>query len=245
MTKTRSMKRFISLIAAMSIMLSAFCVFGGVSAAAATNNKVKLYSSNLYFCKYGINGTDVYIQTKDNAANQQVYVHYNYLKGQAWKDSKAEYVKTLSDGSKIWKAYITSYNTEYAIKYVANGVTYWDNNNGKNYAEERIGAAEITANRAGYPYFPNYQITATLKNLAYQKNVKVRYTANSWKTYKEVSMKYYRTNSDGTELWTASIPDYIKDYSGFQYCISYTVNGRTYWANNFGENYDTSYRVYP
>ena len=71
MTKTRSMKRFISLIAAMSIMLSAFCVFGGVSAAAATNNKVKLYSSNLYFCKYGINGTDVYIQTKDNAANQQ------------------------------------------------------------------------------------------------------------------------------------------------------------------------------
>lgn len=245
MTKTRSMKRVISLIAALSIMLSAFCVFGGVSASAASTDKVKLYSTNLYFCKYGIYGTDVYVQTKDAAAKQQVYVHYNYLKGEAWKDSKAEYVTTLSDGSKIWKAYITSYNTEFAIKLVANGKTYWDNNNGKNYTQEKIGSAVITANRAGYPYFPNYQVSATLKNLAYQKNVKVRYTVNNWKTYKEISMRYNRTNFDGTETWIASIPDSVKDTSAFHYCISYTVNGKTYWANNFGKNYDASYRVYP
>lgn len=244
MTKTRSMKKVVSLIAAVSIMLSMFCVMGSISASAATD-KVKLYSAETYFCKYGITGTNVFVQTKGNEANQQVVVHYNYLKGQAWKDSTAEYVKTLEDGSKLWKAYIQSYNTEYAIKLTANGVNYWDNNNGKNYKDERIGAAVVTANRGGYCYFPGYTINATLQNLAYHKDVKVRYTLNNWASYKDISMKYDSTNKDGTEQWTVNIPDFCQNTSGFQYCISYTVNGRTYWANNFGANYDASYRVYP
>ena len=84
-----------------------------------------------------------------------------------------------------------------------------------------------------------------MQNYAYVKDVKVRYTTNNWASYKDVAMKYSSTNQDGTEEWSASLNDYIEDFSGFQYCISYTVNGRTYWANNFGKNYDSSYRIYP
>lgn len=244
MTKTRSIKKIIALITVVCIMAGTLTVFAGVTAGAATD-KVKLYSTELYFSKYGIRGTNVYVQTKDSASNQKVTVHYNYLKGQPWKDCDAEYVTTLNDGSKLWKAYITSYNTEYAIKYTGNGHTYWDNNNGKNYTDEKIGSAVITANRGGYVYFPGYTVSATLKNLAYQKDVKVRYTTNNWKTYKDVSMKYDHTNFDGTEHWTAVLNDNIRDTSGFQYCMSYKVNGTTYWANNFNKNYDASYRVYP
>ena len=244
MTKTNSVKKIVSLLTVACILASALSMFAGISAGAATD-KVKMYSSDLYFSKYGIRGTYVYVQTKDNASNQKVYVHYNYLKGQAWKDAQAEYVKTLDDGSKLWKAYITSYNTEYAIKYVANGVTTWDNNNGKNYKDEALGTAPITVTRGSYYGYGNYYVNAVLQNYAYTKVVKVRYTEDNWKTYKDVSMKYSNTYANGTESWTAALPLTKYDASNFQYCVYYTVNGRTYWANNFGANYDASYRVYP
>lgn len=241
---TKTTKRIFSIVTVLSIMLCSFYLFTGTTAGAATD-RVNLYSAETYFCKYGVTGTYVYVQTKDNASNQKVTVHYNYMKGYEWQDSEAEYFTTLEDGSKLWKAYISSYNTEYAIKYVADGVTIWDNNNGKNYKTERIGTAPITANRTNFISNHYQTVIATLQNYAYVKDVKVRYTTNNWASYKDVAMNYSSTNEDGTEQWTASLNDYIQDLSSFQYCISYTVNGRTYWANNFGQNYNASYRVYP
>ncbi len=243
-TKTSTAKRALAVATALSIILCAFCVFTAIPAAAATDN-VKLYSADTYFCKYGITGTNVFVQTKDNAKNQKVYVHYNHLKGEAWQDSEATYVTTLNDGSKLWKAYISSYNTEYVIKYVADGRTYWDNNNDKNYTSERIGSAPVTVNRSGYVYLPYFNVSATLQNYAYVKDVKVRYTVNNWASFKDIPMTYSNTNADGTENWTAVIKENKTDTTGFHYCVSYKVNGKTYWANNFGMNYDASYRVYP
>lgn len=234
----------ISIVTVLSILVCAFFMFTGTTASAATGT-VKMYSTETYFCKYGITGTYVYVQTKDNAANQQVTVHYNYLKGQEWRDSDAEYFTTLSDGSKLWKAYITSYNTEYAIKYVADGVTTWDNNNGKNYKSEALGTAPITVNRSGLIYLPNQTIYATLQNYAYHKDVKVRYTVDNWASYKDIPMHYVSTNENGTENWTANIQENTFDTTGFEYCVSYTVNGTTFWANNFNQNYNALYRVYP
>ncbi|MBQ1974881.1 MAG: hypothetical protein II224_03640, partial [Ruminococcus sp.] len=96
-----TVKKTVSVITVLCILVSAFCVITG-TAGAASNDRVKMYSAETYFCKYGITGTYVYVQTKDNASNQQVTVHYNYLKGQAWQDSDAEYFTTLADGSKLW-----------------------------------------------------------------------------------------------------------------------------------------------
>lgn len=244
MTKTSSAKKVISIVTVLSILVCMFTMLSGVSANAATD-KVSMYSTEIYFSKYGMTGTNVYVQTKDNASNQKVTVHYNYLKGQAWKDADAEYVKTLDDGSKIWKAYITSYNTEYAIKYVGDGKTTWDNNNGKNYKLEALGVAPITVNRGGYFYSDFCSVSATLQNYAYHKTVKVRYTTNNWASYKDLDLKYDNTNANGTENWSTTIYDKTLKADGFQYCVYYTVNGQTYWANNFGANYDASYRVYP
>ncbi len=72
----------------------------------------------------------------------------------------------------------------------------------------------------------------------------MRYTTNSWASYKEAPLHYVTTGSDGNELWTVNVRD-TWNADSFEYCISYTVNGTTYWANNFGENYNASYRVYP
>ena len=59
-------------------------------------------------------------------------------------------------------------------------------------------------------------------------------------------MCYSSTKEDGTEEWTANLPISAYDtYNGnFQYAICYQVNGREYWANNFGANFDGYYYIH-
>lgn len=248
MTKTSKKTRIAGIILTLALMLSMISVVGVTSAGAATD-KVSLYSSNITFTKYGAATYEVFIQTRDNAYNQQVYVHYLYMDSLGWSDSKAEYVTTLGDGSKIWKAYFTSFNTRYAIKFVADGREYWDNNYGRDYnGTESIGTAPISAERNGYgSYYSNtYCVNAVLQNYAYHKNVFVRYTTDNWRTYHDQALNYSNTKSDGTEQWktvlTLPYPNTFNDQ--FHYALCYQVNGCEYWASNFGANYDLNYYVH-
>ena len=256
MKNTRKMTKIASIVLTLAMLLSIFCIMGTVSAGASSipeaisaNSRVKLYCASPYFSKYGSTSYEVYIQTRDDCRNQKVYVHYNYMNGQAWKDQEAVLYTTLNDGSKIWKASFSSYSTAYCIKYVANGVTYWDNNNGKNYhSGTSIGSAAVVSQKLGYQYsdWSGYQISALLRNLAYHKNVFVRYTTDGWHTYRDQALNYSESHDDGTETWTTylKISNTECHSENFQYAICYRVNGREYWANNFGANYDRSYYVY-
>lgn len=244
MKNTSVIKKSLSVVLALSMLMSFFVLFANVKVNAATD-RVSMYSTGIYFSKYGMTTREIYVQTKDNASDQHVYIHYNFMDGQDWEDEEATYVTTLSDGSKIWRAYVRSYNLKYAIKYVADGQTFWDNNNGQNYTHEEIGTAPITVRRGSYPYFNNtYNIEVLLKNYAYEKNVQVRYTQDNWATYSDVPLSYNSTNSDGSELWTVNLNLDDRGTSNFQYCVYYQVNGQTYWANNFGQNYDATYYMY-
>ena len=149
MTKTHKLKKSVSLALAFTMLLSLFCIMSKTNVGAVTD-RVSMYSSDVTFVKYGKVTRNIYIQTTDNASSQQVYVHYNYMSGEEWRDAQAEYFTTLSDGSKIFKASISSFNDEYAIKYISDGNEYWDNNNGNNYHDEKIGSAPITIDRYGY-----------------------------------------------------------------------------------------------
>lgn len=244
MKMTVSLKKALTLLTAVCMLTALVSAFGMTTVNAATTD-VSLYSSEVTFCKYGITSTTIYVKTDSSSSDQSVTIHYNYLDGEEWRDSAAREFTTLSDGSKIWAAQISSYNTEYAIKYEANGNVYWDNNNGQNYTNEVLGTAPITVRR-GRPFYSNYtnSITAVLQNYAYEKEVVVRYTTDNWNTYTDVAMSYESTNANGTENWTADGIVY-DDYSAFEFCVYYNVNGQTFWANNFNQNYDTTYRVYP
>ena len=246
----KTTRRIASVILTLAMLLSLVCVAGTVSAGAASK-KVSMYSCNVHFSKYGGSSYEVCIQTWGNAKDEEVYVHYNYLDSMDWQDAKAELYTTLSDGSKIWKAYFSSFNTKYCVKYIANGKTYWDNNHGKDYdGTQKIGSAPISANRLGYQYtgwYSGLNVEASLQNYAYHKNVFVRYTTDNWHSYRDAAMSYDRTNSDGTENWTANLDvDFTgwTDIDQFEYAICYRVNGREYWANNFGENYDGYYYIH-
>ena len=244
MNKTVSFKRAAAIFTAITMITALFAAFNCTPAKASTVD-VSLYSSEIYFCKYGMTSRHVYVKTDGFSSNQEGTVHYHYYNGE-WRDAEAEYFTTLSDGSKIWEASITSYDMQYAIKYVADGNEYWDNNNGQDYTSENLGTAPITVNR-GRPIYGGYHdvITATLQNYAYEKEVVVRYTTDNWNSYYDVPMSYTSTNDNGTELWSADISTITTDLSGFEFCVYYNVNGQTFWANNFNQNYDASYRIYP
>ena len=156
--------------------------------------------------------------------------------------------KNCSDGSKIWRAEFTSTKTKYAIKFVADGREYWDNNNGKDYnGSETIGVAPIAPQRNASGFYNTFyfHIQAVLQNYAYHKEVFVRYTRDNWNTYKDQPLGYNNTRDDGTELWyTVLTVNYNESFGeGFEYAICYRVNGKEYWANNFGANYDAYFSV--
>lgn len=241
MTKTSKTTKIAAMMLTIAMLLGMLCIVGATNASAATD-RVSLYSSSVTFSKYGSSNREVFIKTNDNAANQEVYVHYCYMDNQPWQDAKAEYVTTLSDGSKIWKANFSSFNTKYAIKYVADGQEIWDNNNGKDYtAADVCGSAPVTVARTGYAYY-NLPIKAVLQNYAYNKNVFVRYTTDGWKTFKDKNLSYSSTNDNGTENWTVTLDDATN--SNIEYAVCYQVNGSEFWANNFGANYDGTYYIH-
>ena len=249
MTTTRKTTRLASIILTVAMLLSMICVAGTVSAGAASVSKVSLYCAYPTFGKYGMTSYEAFIRTTDDAEDQQVYIHYNYLNSEKWRDAEAELYTVLDDGSKIWRAHFTSYDTKYCVKYVADGKTYWDNNNGRDYTYgTSIGSAKIASIAYGYQSggWYGYQIGAVLQNLAYHKNVFVRYTTDGWKSYRDQALNYKETNTDGTENWIANITvsDSECHSESFQYAICYQVNGKEYWANNFGENYNRSYYIY-
>lgn len=246
MTKTAKTSRITAIVLTLVMLLGTMCIAGTATAGAATD-RVRLYSSGITFSKYGASTYEVFVQTRDNAQNQKVTVHYFYMPSLGWADSEATYVTTLNDGSKIWKATFSSFNCKYAIKYEADGETIWDNNNGRDYnGTETIGAAPVAAESLSSMRSMNdYQINAVLQNYAYHKNVFVRYTTDGWNSYKDQALGYSKTNADGTETWTTKLNlGNITNYSNFQYAICYQVNGTEFWANYFGANYGFNFSIH-
>ena len=89
-----------------------------------------------------------------------------------------------------------------------------------------------------------YKITALLKDFAYEKDVKIKYTFDGWNTYKEEGMYYcssgYDTeqlNEDRLQVWDKYL--YIEDNEkkNFEFVLYYGVNGYDYWDNNDEKNY--------
>lgn len=242
MTKTSKASKITAIVLSLVMLLGAFAIAGTATASAATD-RVSLYSSSVSFSKYGGATYEVYVKTNDNANNQTVTIHYNYLDTMGWQDTTAAYVTSLNDGSKIWKASFSSFNCKYAIKYEADGQIIWDNNNGKDYTgSDVVGTAPVAVERLGYQYnTENYQINAVLQNYAYHKNVFVRYTTDGWKSYQDKALNYVQTNANGSETWSTKVN---ANGSDFQYAICYQVNGTEYWANNFGANYDGTYYIH-
>ncbi|KAM8923864.1 protein phosphatase 1 regulatory subunit 3C [Pelodytes ibericus] len=83
--------------------------------------------------------------------------------------------------------------------------------------------------------------TIKVKNLSYEKSVKVRITFNTWKSYTDVDCVYmnnvYGSMDSDTFSFVIDIPPNIPNHEKIEFCISYESGGQIFWDNNEGQNY--------
>jgi len=249
-------------------------------AAVTTANPVQLVQATAYHSShYGISADEftIKIRVKNLGYEKKVNVWAKTATG-TWTNLRAGYfVQSEENGDQIWTVIGTqasypyasnlpelAHPYEFAIKYKVNGVTYWDNNNNQNY---HLGATDgemlgndinvLALYSSGYNNTYNNYSTfygqVLVKNLAYNKKVKIIYTTDNWATTKVLNCEFVSThyfpygstviypNNAGVERWSfnANIP---LNTTSVKYAISYEVNGVTYWDNNYGKNYKTIIR---
>lgn len=259
MIKTRRVtKRILSALLALALCCS-FSFLSAISAAAVTDEVSLIYAKPVVDQDGYVPHEDHkvffegYVEVKNLAYEKNVTIHYSF-DGINWQDIAAEYLAPTQGNYEAWKfkTPVISFSPSsyakvtFAIKYEVNGNTYWDNNNGKNYvvsvgtgSEANTGFAfgsgalaldSITRNS------DSISGTIQLSNLAYEKDVKVLYTTDNWATSSYVNASYLLSynGSNNSELWEFTIP-YSENV--IEFAISYTVNGITYWDNNFSSNY--------
>ncbi|OHD11501.1 MAG: hypothetical protein A2086_04980 [Spirochaetes bacterium GWD1_27_9] len=201
---------------------------------------------------------DFTIRVKNLGTQKQVFIHHKLTDG-SWTDMAALYIGDADSNYEIWRLSFSSYcayGDEFVVKYVVNGMTYWDNNNGQNYKLSENGGEflgnniEVILNEASFNPTTNYfSGSINIKNLGFSKNVNIIYTTDNWATT-NVAESYYEPyyyygyagkitnpNNYGVERWLFKLTTQNNNSGNIKFAISYDVNGVTYWDNNFGKDY--------
>ena len=82
-----------------------------------------------------------------------------------------------------------------------------------------------------------YPIKVILKNYFPDKQVKVKYTEDNWKTFNEEYMDFISQDENNIEEWNAYLKISARNKENFEYIISYDNNGEIIYDNNEGNNY--------
>ncbi|MBW7473149.1 CBM21 domain-containing protein [Paenibacillus oenotherae] len=233
-------------------------LMGTLAQSAFASGEVALLKAYVYKYKFGYVGFSGDIEVLNSAYAKTVTVHYNPGNG-TWYDTNASYVGPTDASHEKWSFSIATDNInnahpelsgltsiEFAVKYEVNGQTYWDNNGGSNYTlgtsssgpgYTLLGKPNVLA-QYGFINGTSFYGNVTVKDLAYTKTVKIVYTTNNWVTTQEGYATY-----SGEANGAGSVENWGFDFnvgSGvtqIKYAVSYTVNGQTYWDNNYGNNY--------
>ncbi len=232
---------------------------------------VELYyaeTRTTYNLSYGRFGRmPVYVEVENLGYHKSVELHYS-INGGEWKMANCEYQSSLANNREKWFTQLSLYaysgdypimDIRFALKYTVNGITYWDNNQGRDYfvTTRRMltggsyptfvlgKSSNIKLLNAGYLTNSQgntiFQAEAVLKNLAYNKNVSLVYTTDGWTNILVKNFSYKSTTAGGDEIWAA---DFIVSQTiattprNINFAVSYDVNGQSYWDNNENRNYN-------
>ncbi len=214
--------------------------------------------------------TREYVVEITNLSPTKTVVAYQQLSNGQWEDFNLTYSFTTSTETEIWTGTSTKsilyfngpaqnqFGEKLAIKYIANGQTYWDNNNSLDYFISNTNRADnssflylsdelniFSTQALNSPAIQSdannthLNIAADVRNIAFAKEVKMVYTVDNWATVSTKSLTFnsYENNNANTnyERWTLSFS--IPRTTKVIYALSCKVNGVTYWDNNFGNNY--------
>lgn len=93
----------------------------------------------------------------------------------------------------------------------------------------------------------DYNVLGTIKvkNISFEKVVKIRCTFDSWESADDISANYVPTNGANTGDSTydtfsfeISVPPTFNLHQKIQFCISYKAGSKMFWDNNDGQNYE-------
>lgn len=196
------------------------------------------------------------VVVKNLAYDKQVAIRLRNAKNE-WEDLPLSYAGPASEGFELWRGEIGKPGTPLdpivlSAKATMNGQTYWDNHGGVNYRiratqGKRLFGVVVLHDSGGLRGDGSFFVNIDVQNLGPEKRVQVVYTTDDWATVRTADASFQSSygagangnvpspNAYGVERW-------LVEGSGIQgaraaYAISYTVNGQTYWDNNFGRNY--------
>lgn len=238
---------------------------------ALTKTRMLPYDSTTYYTRLA-GWIEGYVEVENIAYEKDVTVHYATGNG-IWTNCKAVYVTGTGNNREIWKfktaetVFLPRWggvSFDFAVEYRVKNSSYWDNNNNGNY-KIACGGVGISRPQMVLNGATLFRETATvaqtqvslytsekifsgsivLKNLAYEKNVQIRYTTDNWTTFRQIAAVYHSAittptgTSTGYERWKFSVrlPD---NATSVKFAASCTQNGQTSWDNNFGRNYTIS-----
>lgn len=87
------------------------------------------------------------------------------------------------------------------------------------------------------------QGTVRVRNISFQKDVRVRITFDSWQSYRDVPCTYLQKRFGGPQTdifeFDITIPKVLDAKRKIEFCLSYVPEGQsnTFWDNNNGQNY--------
>uniref|UniRef100_A0A3Q3WCU7 Protein phosphatase 1 regulatory subunit n=1 Tax=Mola mola TaxID=94237 RepID=A0A3Q3WCU7_MOLML len=83
--------------------------------------------------------------------------------------------------------------------------------------------------------------TIKVKNVSFEKSVKLRVTFDTWKSHTDIDCEYmkdtYPSSYSDTFSFHVSLPDELRPHERVEFAICYEVDGCEYWDSNQGNNY--------
>jgi len=190
----------------------------------------------------------------DNLASQKVVGIWGRDAGTFnWSFAPGQFEQSVPGNGEFWRVGTPRKIDQFVVRYDVGGRSLFDNNLGNNYildvaaaeGTDGVGAAVIvpTVLSQGGSINGSRQLVVgvAVKNLAFTKQVGVVYTSNNWTTAQIGFGIFQRQYQPGplptqaqVESWEVHAP---VSASPAQFTIFYTVNGATFWDNNFGRNF--------
>lgn len=209
-----------------------------------TDNPISLiYAKSPEYSTTSAYYTEGYILIRKLNLTKSVMVHYSY-DHKSWFTSHATFLTTIKDNHEVW--YFKTPSTyshsscSFALCYKANGKEHWDSNENMNYSLKWYSPTNVLQNcfvvlDKAFKSTNTFYGNILIKNLAYHKQVKVRYSFNQWETFSEVDAIYSHQLTNKLENWTFSVPIILPCQISF--IVYYIVDGITYFDNNFSRYY--------
>ncbi|NXP41787.1 PR3CB phosphatase, partial [Leiothrix lutea] len=83
--------------------------------------------------------------------------------------------------------------------------------------------------------------TVKVRNIEYEKKVKVRITFDGWKSFRDVSCQYMHSSYGSADAdifsFELALPKPSVSHRGAEFCIFFQCGQKTHWDNNHGKNY--------